>query len=324
MILIISEPRDLSTNDVIDWLVYYGYKCIRFNKNTPLRVKKITIHPVQILLEVDGHMELDLAKVDAIWYRRGWLDFSGYFSFFKEILKKHPVGGVYKHLQSELNTLNDFIQFYIESKKKIGSMNRVHLNKLQALYFAIESGLEVPDTTIIDSKHSLELLLQSNEIITKSIQYNLSPNFESPYFFLTNEVSETDDRESFFPTLFQSKIEKKYELRVFFLSGKVYTVAIFSQNDTKTSIDYRNYNFEKPNRFVRFNLPKDIADKIIVFMDKVQLDTGSIDMIVSSDGKYYFLEVNPVGQYGGMVSIPGNYFLDREIAKQLIGYEECK
>jgi len=48
----------------------------------------------------------------------------------------------------------------------------------------------------------------------------------------------------------------------------------------------------------------------------MQLDFGSIDMIVSADNEYIFLEVNPKGQYG-MVSHPCGYNLDYEIAKEL-------
>ena len=40
-------------------------------------------------------------------------------------------------------------------------------------------------------------------------------------------------------------------------------------------------------------------------------------MIRASNGNYYFLEVNPVGQFG-MTSIPCNYDLHEVVAKHLI------
>lgn len=52
-------------------------------------------------------------------------------------------------------------------------------------------------------------------------------------------------------------------------------------------------------------------------MKKMNLDTGSIDMIVTPELEYVFLEVNPVGQYD-MVSVPCNYHLHSKIAKILI------
>ena len=118
---------------------------------------------------------------------------------------------------------------------------------------------------------------------------------------------------SFGPTLFQKKISKKYEIRSFFLNGKFFSMAVFSQNDPQTKTDFRNYNWKNPNRCVAFTLPNNIAIKLYKLMECLSLDTGSIDIIVDLNGDFIFLEVNPVGQFG-MVSIPCNFKLEREIA----------
>ena len=52
-------------------------------------------------------------------------------------------------------------------------------------------------------------------------------------------------------------------------------------------------------------------------MKHIGLNTGSIDMIKSVDGNYYFLEVNPSGQFG-MTSFPCNYNLHEKVADYLI------
>ena len=51
-------------------------------------------------------------------------------------------------------------------------------------------------------------------------------------------------------------------------------------------------------------------------MDALHLETGSLDLVKTIDGRLVFLEVNPVGQFG-MVSIPCNYHLERNIAAAL-------
>ncbi|MDO9254630.1 MAG: hypothetical protein Q7U54_03885 [Bacteroidales bacterium] len=51
-------------------------------------------------------------------------------------------------------------------------------------------------------------------------------------------------------------------------------------------------------------------------MKKLKLNMGSIDIIKSIEGKYYFLEINPVGQYD-FVSFHCNYNIHMEIAKYL-------
>ncbi len=128
-------------------------------------------------------------------------------------------------------------------------------------------------------------------------------------------IVDKKEKEDFFTTFFQQKIEKDFEIRSFYLNRKVWSMAIFSQNDDQTKVDYRRYNKVKPNRNVPYNLPKDIEEKIIVLMDKLDLTSGSLDFI-KSDDKFYFLEVNAVGQFGN-VSFYCNYGLDYEIATSL-------
>ena len=48
-------------------------------------------------------------------------------------------------------------------------------------------------------------------------------------------------------------------------------------------------------------------------MKLLNLNSGSLDLIRAADGKYVFLEINPVGQFG-MVSYPCNYNIEKEIA----------
>ena len=97
-------------------------------------------------------------------------------------------------------------------------------------------------------------------------------------------------------------------------------MVIFSQNTEGTKTDFRNYNLSKPNRKMRYALPKEIENKIGKLMDSLNLNCGSIDIIYTTKKEYVFLEVNPVGQFG-MVSTPCNYALEKQIAKTLIYHD---
>ncbi|MGH9762966.1 MAG: hypothetical protein ACREAC_19250, partial [Blastocatellia bacterium] len=69
-------------------------------------------------------------------------------------------------------------------------------------------------------------------------------------------------------------------------------------------------------RTVPYRLSCDLESRLAALMKAVNLDTGSIDMVRTVDGRFVFLEVNPVGQFG-MVSQPCNYYLERKLAKAL-------
>lgn len=48
-------------------------------------------------------------------------------------------------------------------------------------------------------------------------------------------------------------------------------MAIFSQNDDQTKVDFRNYNINKPNRNVPFMLPNELESKIKLLMNDICL-----------------------------------------------------
>ena len=108
-----------------------------------------------------------------------------------------------------------------------------------------------------------------------------------------------------------------YEIRSFYLNGTFSSMAIFSATNMKTAIDMRSYDLENPNRKVPYKLPLEIEKKLNSLMLEEKLNTGSIDLIKGLDGSYYFLEINPIGQFGS-VSQTCNYYLEKKIAKYLV------
>ena len=128
-------------------------------------------------------------------------------------------------------------------------------------------------------------------------------------------VIDHQEEDSFFITFFQEKIEKDFEIRSFYLNGRFFSTAIISQNDERTKTDFRKYNLEKPNRNVRYNLPIEIEGKTRQLMELLDINCGSIDFIKSEE-KFYFLEVNTVGQFLGVSSMC-NYGAEKAIAEYL-------
>ena len=140
----------------------------------------------------------------------------------------------------------------------------------------------------------------------------------------TSEVQEEDFElidDTIFPSLFQRKIAKEYEIRSFFIDGQFYSMAIFSQKNAQTKVDFREYDHEVPNQTSTYQLPGSVQEKLTRLMEALKLDTGSIDLIRTLDGEYVFLEVNPVGQFDN-VSYFCNYNLEKIIAQALINRDQ--
>lgn len=317
MVLILSSPDDLSTNDVIDWLRYYDIPFLRISVNDIITYKSVTIGNAQFNIEFSiNEKNYSLYDFTAFWYRR-----SHYNIFIAKIIENNTISKqINRHLQVETNEIHKLFTNYI-CEKSINNHHDITINKLDVLKLATTLDLKIPDTLIATKRTAVfHFMRKHSKIITKNFSqgifiHNKNESFNSITNIVTKEIFNLLP-EDFFPSLFQEHINKLFELRIFYLMGTFYSSAIFSQNDPKTSVDFRNYNKEKPNRTPPFKFPAAIEIKLVQLMRTLKLNSGSIDMLVSTNNEYIFLEVNPIGQFG-QVSKPCNYYLEKQIAKEL-------
>lgn len=255
-----------------------------------------------------------------MWYRRGWLNLKS-----DKIISYNEDTKISQQFNSfliyEKTGLVNFIHYALIDKKHINNYLFSKVNKLMVLKKAIEIGLIVPPTIITGEKTKLiEFKKKHGALITKTAIEGLF--FGSDNFWISSYTEPITDEliknldELFFPSLFQLEIQKLFELRVFYIEKELFSMAIFSQSNEKTQVDFRHYGLDKPNRNVPFKMPLELKNKIIKLMEANRLNSGSLDFIYSVDKKFYFLEINPIGQFG-MTSYPCNYFLEQLIANKL-------
>ncbi len=300
MILIVSKKNDRTTQEVINWLSVMNKKFIRINEDETFTIKT---DKKRILLKSQKN-KFFLDEIVSFWYRRGELK-------FERLLYRHK--SIRIHMNEVQHWLEDFVIKTLESKRHINKQSNTYVNKLLVLEQAKNVGLNIPAYFL--SENTDEVIL--NKTITKSITGNVVLESLNKYYsgIMYTTVVEEMEKDNFFITFFQDKVDKDFEIRSFYLNGKIWSMAIFSQNDEQTKVDFRKYNIEKPNRNVRYNLPKEIEIKICKLMQSLDLNCGSLDFMKSGNS-YYFLEVNPVGQFGN-VSADCNYLLEKEIAEYL-------
>ncbi|WP_294280371.1 grasp-with-spasm system ATP-grasp peptide maturase [uncultured Chryseobacterium sp.] len=300
MILIVSENTDRSTTEIIRWLVSLDKKFIRIHEDEIFEIK--TKDKRIFLKSYRNNFYID--EISSVWYRRGGIRFLRY---------KYKDQVINDHMNEHQHWLENYVRTYLENKKHINKESNFHINKLTVLDIATEIGFDVPKYFLAENTDNVEI----HNTIVKTITGNGILEFEDTDFNAFMYTSIVKDREpnDFFTTFFQEKIDKDFEIRSFFLNGKIWSMAIFSQNDDQTKVDYRKYNQKVPNRNVRYIIPGFLEDKIRRLMHRLDLTSGSLDFIKSGD-KFYFLEVNAIGQFGN-VSTYCNYNLDYEIARQL-------
>ena len=327
MILIFSNYLDHSTIHVTDWLLYNEAK---FKRVDGTDFKNFEV-PLETILTNEGTLikidDIDLPSIKSVWYRR-WLNYNEIFADELGGIQTDTVNdsaNIKRHLVIEMRKSYNSLFRFLEKSDQINVLPKfssASVDKMAVLEYAVQFGLNVPPTIICNTKKALQAFKKKyqkiiNKPISEVTHYRESADIRKyvrTIILDDSALQEFDDE--FFPSLFQQYIEKQLEIRSFYLDGKFYSMAIFSQLDDKTSIDFRNYNREHPNRNVPFKLPLNIEDKLLRLMEKLDLQTGSIDLILDKKDEFHFLEVNPIGQFG-MTSYPCNYYLEKKIAEYL-------
>jgi glutathione synthase/RimK-type ligase-like ATP-grasp enzyme len=95
------------------------------------------------------------------------------------------------------------------------------------------------------------------------------------------------------PTILQPYVDKAFELRSVVIGDRIFSARMDSQADEKSRIDWRGGD---PRHEV-FALPAEVEASIHRLMDSFELNFASLDMIVTPDGEFVFLELNPNGQW---------------------------
>jgi ATP-GRASP peptide maturase of grasp-with-spasm system len=320
MILIVSSSTDNSTNDVIDWLISWKAKFIRINETDNLAFINYDSTKGSLVIRVNGK-EVDLTDITGYWYRRGTAQDNVHSNEIAVNSELEIDMQLYR--ERELRKVNQLLQLYLFKLPHIGSQSHNHTNKIHNLELARRAGMSVPSTIIATTKKQVQAFLKEHPegIISKAIYQGFHHSGSEGDLMAYTAIADQSHVEAlpltFFPTLYQEQVEKVIELRVFFLLGHCDSQAIFSQEDDQTSVDFRDYNYEKPNRVVPFDLPEKIVSQIVTVMKSLKMESGSIDMIVTPHGKYIWLEVNPVGQFR-QVSKPCNLYLEKKVAHALL------
>jgi ATP-GRASP peptide maturase of grasp-with-spasm system len=318
MILIISSENDISTGHVIDWLKFKKINFIRVSEKDFLDVIEMEIHNSDnCIFRIKNHV-FNLSEIISIWYRRDYLTIK------KTIITPPLEFDFDEKLNYQLNDeKNELFNYFLKliKKKSLNHQFENSLSKLDVLDTCKLYDINIPPSLVTTNKLSLIKFIEKEEkVITKNFSQGIflsSENVSTSHITLEVTAKMINGlSHNFHPMLFQKLIEKAFELRIFYLDGEFYASAIFSQNDEKTKLDFRNYNMEKPNRTPPFDLPTEIKIKLKKLMSHFNLISGSIDMIISEAGEFVFLEVNPIGQFS-QVSHPCNYNLESLMAKHL-------
>ncbi len=168
---------------------------------------------------------------------------------------------------------------------------------------AVMAGLRIPETLITNSVDEVRAFERdAGPIIYKSL---ISPGWvlenDVDTWIPTTPVRAAElpaDSLQACPGIFQTYVEKAFEVRMTVMGREVFAVRINSQNDPRTVTDWKARAGSTQDLLGGLVSPPDqVRDAVFTLMEDLGLVFGCFDFIVGPKEVWTFLEVNPQGQF---------------------------
>lgn len=175
--------------------------------------------------------------------------------------------------------------------------NQAAGNKTRQLRLARSAGLVIPPTLITNEPDEARRFFRvhGGRVIAKlqtSLTYSMSGRGGLPTRLVRSEDLDAMAGLRQCPMMFQQYIEKAYELRIAWVDGRAFPGAL---DGKKCGVDWR---YESTASWETYSLPAPVHAALGRLMSALGLRQGAIDLIVTPQGEYVFLEVNPSGEWG--------------------------
>jgi glutathione synthase/RimK-type ligase-like ATP-grasp enzyme len=292
LILIISSERDEHAGAVASELSRLGAEhhlldLAQFPEKIGLVLRYDgEASPAALLHGVNG-ADIDLANVRAVWYRRPQP-----FVLSPGLSRPSHRTFAYNESHEAIAGLWQMLDvFWVNHPTR----DEVAARKAYQLGVARSSGLDIPPTLISNDPSEVRGFLAergSKDTIYKAFSATQQEWRETR--LVRDEELAVLDQVRHAPVIFQEYVPARFDVRVTVVGDQIFPAAIHSQ-DTQYLVDFRiDMNRAKVEPH---DLPAEISTSLLGFMRRLGLVYGAIDMRLTPDGRYVFLEVNPAGQW---------------------------
>lgn len=296
MILIITDSNDEHANLVTEKLEKRCLEYFRFNLDIE-SLKKTTLEYLNNgwIISQNGKRVIS-TSISCVWFRRAFVEM-----LLEEKEDRSPDFLIWK---GEWNKV--LLGFYT-SISAIPSLcplkpSYAAENKFLQQAYAQSIGFNVPRTITSNNKENLIAFTEEsqNGVVLKLHSqdfYKVGDSFKGIY---VNKIY-ADDLSMFSvenenPITLQEYIEKKCEVRYTVVDKEHFCCIIDSQSSSISKVDWRRYDL--PNTpYFRSEPPKEIKKQVSEILERLGINFGALDFIIDKNDDWYFLEVNPMGQW---------------------------
>ena len=293
-VLIITNEHDIHADAVVVELNKRNVPVFRFHPDD-------FPHACSVSIEIqDGSIEGEIVTASrtvafkdicAAWYRRPQSLFAGSGNLLSTQLNNYVRGQAMLTLRALCESLQTL---WVCHPHKL---QRADIKALQ-LAEASKAGLKTPRTLISNRPAKVAAFIDQlggTECAIKPLIPLGVKNEEGYRLPLTTTLPKGHPLDSVAaaPNIFQPYVSKAAELRCVVIGKKIFSARINSQANENTSKDWRGGAYQMEP----FSLPEQVEASLLRLMDSFGINFASADMILTPEGEFVFLELNPNGQW---------------------------
>lgn len=179
------------------------------------------------------------------------------------------------------------------------SIRRAELKPLQ-LAAAQQLGLHTPRTLLTNDPGAVQAFYEAcrGQVVLKAVSRGAIEE-EERRFIYTSQVQPDHlaALEGVRATahLFQEWLPKRFDLRVVVVGRQVFAAEIHSQHSERARLDFRRGYADLT--YAVHTLPQEIETKALALVRLFGLQFSSMDFLLTPEGGYVFLDLNPNGQF---------------------------
>lgn len=180
-------------------------------------------------------------------------------------------------------------------------------NKLYQLQVAATVGFEVPETLLTsDAARARKFVASNDASIVKPIARVFSGSTDGKHrMLLATKISRSQSQHIDYsglrvaPTFFQQAVDFDFDIRVTVIGAEVFAAKVkaYDHRRNATTRDWKVGYYHGSVQLEPYALPKAVARKCTTLVKKLGLHYGAIDLIRDKNGTFWFLEIDPNGQW---------------------------
>jgi glutathione synthase/RimK-type ligase-like ATP-grasp enzyme len=300
-VLVITNDHDEHADAVIEELDRRGVPVFRFHPEDFTDAASISMEICDGRIDGEirsAHQRVAFHDVCAAWYRRSRALFAplpslnllyGDVGNFVRVQSSATLSGLFAGLQTLW----------------VGQPSKLRQAEVKAVQLAAagKAGLTTPTTLISNDPERATAFVEAlgdTACAIKPLVATRVDGEEGARLPLTTILPRGHalDSVALSPSIFQPYVDKAYELRCVVMGERIFTAKLDSQAHECTRTDWRAGDVEDEQvRHEVFDLPEHVQAGLQRLMRSFGINFASIDMIVTPDGDFVFLDLNPNGQW---------------------------